>query len=395
MSCRIIRGGDAPPQTQVGPLDAVYVMFTSGSTGVPRGVEVPHRAVLRLVRGADYVNLGREETLLALAPAAFDASTFEIWGALLNGGRLVLAPPGILAPSEIAELVTRHGVTTLWLTAGLFHRVVDDHPEMLHSLRQLLAGGEVLSPDHVRRALAALPAGAVLINGYGPTEGTTFTSVHRMSPSDAVDAPVPIGRPIGNTRVYILDAKGALAPFGVAGELCIGGDGVALGYAGEPALSAERFPPDPFSSEPGARMYRSGDRARWRADGLLEFLGRSDRQIKIRGFRIEPAEIEEAIRHHPGVADVYVTPYSRNGGDVELAAYVVTQPGTDPTVAELRAYATSRLPAHAVTDRLEPPGAAAAYAQWQGRRGRASPRRRSALPAPMARRRWPTISSGG
>ncbi len=338
---------EAPPSSQVGPRDALYVMFTSGSTGIPRGVEVPHRAVLRLVRGEDYVSLGPEETLLALAPAAFDASTFEIWGALLNGGRLLLAPPGILAPSEIAELVTRHGVTTLWLTAGLFHRVVDDHPEMLRSLRQLLAGGDVLSPDHVRRALAALPAGAVLINGYGPTEGTTFTSVHRMSPSDAVDAPVPIGRPIGNTRVYILDAKGALAPFGVAGELCIGGDGVALGYAGDPALSAERFPPDPFSSEPGARLYRSGDRARWRADGLLEFLGRSDRQIKIRGFRIEPAEIEEAIRQHQGVADVYVTPYSRDGGR-ELAAYVVAQAGADPSVAELRTYATSRLPAHAV-----------------------------------------------
>jgi amino acid adenylation domain-containing protein len=339
---------DSPPSTGVGPKDAVYVMFTSGSTGTPRGVEVPHRAVLRLARGADYVRLGPEETLLGLAPAAFDASTFEIWGTLLNGGRLVLAPPGALAPGEIADLVVREGVTTLWLTAGLFHRVVDDRPELLRSLRQLLAGGDVLSPDHVRRALNALPKGALLINGYGPTEGTTFTSTHRMAPGDVVDVPVPIGRPIANTRVYILDATGELAPLGVTGDLCIGGDGVALGYAGEPALSAERFPLDPFSSEPGARMYRSGDRARWRSDGVLEFLGRADRQIKVRGFRIEPVEVEEAIRSHPGIADVCVTPYSRKSGDSELAAYVVAWAGADPTIAELRAHAARILPAHAI-----------------------------------------------
>ena len=172
---------DVPPATSAGAQDPAYVMFTSGSTGSPRAVEVPHRAVVRLVRGADYVNLGPEETLLNLAPPTFDASTFELWGALLTGGRLVLAPPGPLASGELADIIAREHVTTLWLTAGLFHRIVDDRPEMLGSLHQLLAGGDVLSPDHVRRALAALPRRAVLINGYGPTEGTTFTCTHRIT----------------------------------------------------------------------------------------------------------------------------------------------------------------------------------------------------------------------
>ena len=341
------REPDTAPAPMAGPLDPAYVMFTSGSTGAPKGVEVPHRAVLRLVRGADYVRLGPEETLLGLAPAAFDAATFEVWGALLNGGRLALAPPGPLAPAELADVVAREGVTTLWLTAGLFHRVVDDRPELLRSLRQLLAGGDVLSPDHVRRALRALPPGAVLVNGYGPTEGTTFTTAHRMHPGEHVEGAVPIGRPIANTRVYILDRNGGQVPIGAVGELHVGGDGVALGYAGDPDLTAKRFLPDPFA-EGGARMYRSGDRARWRLDGTVEFLGRADRQLKVRGFRIEPREVEEALRSHPAVADVFVTGYERPGRDRALAAYVVPAAGARASDAELRAHAARALPAYAV-----------------------------------------------
>lgn len=339
---------DSPPTPRAQTLDPAYVMFTSGSSGDPKGVEVPHRAIVRLARSADYVSLGPEETLLGMAPATFDASTFEIWGALLNGARLALAPPGAITSGELGDLIAREGVSTLWLTAGLFHRIVDDRPEMLRSVRQLLAGGDVLSPYHVRRALRSLPRQAILVNGYGPTEATTFTCVHRMTAGATIEESVPIGRPIPNSRVYILDARGEPVPIGIPGELYIGGDGVANGYIDDPQLNAERFQPDPFCSAPDARIYRSGDIARWRPDGTIDFLGRSDRQLKIRGFRIEPREVEEALRHHPGVADVFVAPAERTTGDRVLAAYVVPRSGSDPTVEELRAHVAHALPAHAV-----------------------------------------------
>jgi amino acid adenylation domain-containing protein len=349
----LFREPDSPPLNEIGTLDPAYVMYTSGSTGVPRGVEVPQRAVIRLVRGTGYVQLGPSETILGLAPAAFDASTFEIFGALLNGGRLALAPPGPLTLGELAEVVGAERVTTLWLTAGLFHRVVDERPQLLGSLRQLLAGGDVLSGDHVRRALAALPAGAVLINGYGPTEATTFSATHPMRRGETVEARVPIGRPVDNTRIYILDASGAPVPVGVPGELCIGGDGVALGYADDPVATAERFVEDPFwvDGHEAGRMYRSGDRARWRADGTIDFLGRSDGQLKIRGFRVEPGEVEAALRGHVDVADVHVRGFERSNGDRAIAAFVVALAGAQPTDAELRAHAAQTLPAHALPTR--------------------------------------------
>jgi amino acid adenylation domain-containing protein len=345
----LAREPDIPPISLATALDPAYVMFTSGSTGAPKGVEVPHRAIARLVRDPDYVELGPRETLLGLAPIAFDASTFEIWGALLNGGRLVLAPPGLPALGELADLIAREDIGTLWLTSGLFNRVVDDRPELLHHLRQLLTGGEVLSPDHVRRALAALPEEAVLVNGYGPTEATTFTCAHRMRPGEAVDGPIPIGRPIAGSRVYLLDAHGEPVPTGVTGQLWIGGDGVALGYVDAPALTAERFRRDPFSPDAEAQMYDSGDRARWRVDGTIEFLGRADRQLKIRGHRVEPGEIEETLRTHPAIADAFVIPLSPSATDRGLAAYLVTDPdGCDLTDEELRAHASQTLPAYAI-----------------------------------------------
>jgi amino acid adenylation domain-containing protein len=347
-SLDLAREPDTAPRGGAAVSDPIYVMSTSGSTGPPKAVEVPHRAVIRLVCGTDYVRLTPEETLLGLAPPAFDAATFEVWGALLNGCRLVLAPPGPVALTELEELVSRERISTMWLTAGLFHRVVDDRPDLLAGVRQLLAGGDVLSPDHVRRALRTLPPDAVLLNGYGPTEGTTFTCVHRMAPGETVEDPVPIGRPIAGTRVYVLDGAGALAPLGVPGELWIGGDGVALGYVGDPALTAERFRDDPFAARPGARMYRSGDRARWRDDGLLEFLGRRDRQLKVRGFRVEPAEVETALRGHPDVQDAHVAPYQRDAGERGLAAHIVARPGAFPTDRDLRAHAGATLPAYAV-----------------------------------------------
>ncbi len=342
----LAREPDIPPVSPAGALDPAYVMFTSGSTGAPKGVEVPHRAVLRLVRGADYVALGPREVMLCLAPAAFDASTFEIWGALLNGGRLALAPPGPLSLRELQDVVTREEVSTLWLTAGLLHQVVDGRPEILGSLRQLLAGGDVLSPDHVRRALQALPADAALINGYGPTEATTFTCTHRLRRGERLNGTVPIGAPIANSHVYILDGSGDPVPAGVSGELHVGGDGLALGYAGEPGLTAERFVADPFDPAEGARMYRTGDLVRERADGLIEFEGRADRQLKIRGFRVEPGEVEEALRSHPAVVDAFVAAHGAEGD--ALAAYVVAARGNPPRLEALRAHAARILPPHAV-----------------------------------------------
>jgi amino acid adenylation domain-containing protein len=327
--------------------DLAYIAYTSGSTGEPKGVEITHRAVARLVRGADYVELSFGEVLLALAPLAFDASTFEIWGALLNGGRLAIAPPGSLSPFEIAQAVRAHDVTTLWLTAGLFHKFVELEPETLGGVRQLVAGGDVLSPAAVARALEVLPADGVLVNGYGPTEGTTFTCCHRMRAGSEVSGPIPIGRPIANTRVHILDGHGQPVPVGVRGELHIGGDGVARGYRQRPELTAERFVPDPFGPQ-GGRLYRTGDLARWRADGVVEFLGRIDDQVKIRGFRVEPGEVESALASHPAVRDAAVVAQRRAGEDRRLVAYVVLRDGADANGRELRRFLAEQLPAHLV-----------------------------------------------
>ncbi len=342
------RNPDTPPEADVESTNTLYVMFTSGSTGPPKAVAVPHRAVVRLVRGADYVALDQAQTILGFASPSFDASTFEIWGALLNGGRLALAPSGPLALSELEEVIASEGVTTVWLTAGIFHRVVDDRPELLRSVNQLMAGGDVLSPDHVRRALDTLPDDAVIVNGYGPTEATTFTCTHRITSADVIDGPIPIGRPVPGTTAYVLDAAGKQVPIGAEGELYIGGDGVALGYSGDPEATAHRFLPDPFAADGRSKMYRTGDRVRWRSDGTLAFLGRSDRQVKIRGFRVEPGEVEDAIRCHPGVRDTYVAALERPALDRALVAYVVPGKDTALTPTELRTHAGLTLSAYAV-----------------------------------------------
>jgi amino acid adenylation domain-containing protein/non-ribosomal peptide synthase protein (TIGR01720 family) len=340
--------GEPPPVT---PDHLAYVIFTSGSTGTPKGVAVPHRAVVRLVRDAGYADLGPREVFLQLAPASFDASTFEIWGCLCNGGRLVIVPPELPSLAALGDVVRREGVTTLWLTAGLFHSlvdaIVDDRLESFAGVRQLLAGGDVLSPTHVRRALAALP-GVRLIDGYGPTECTTFACCHPMTaltPPLPPPVTVPVGRPIANTRAYVVDAGLGLVAIGVAGELLLGGDGLARGYQGDPALTAARFVPDPTGGARGGRLYRTGDRARWRPDGRLELLGRSDQQVKIRGFRVEPAEIEAALAAHPALAEAAVVVAGTEAHDRRLVAFAVPRPGgRRPEPAELREWLKGRLP---------------------------------------------------
>lgn len=322
--------------------DLAAVMFTSGSTGQPKGVAVPHRAIVRLVGGTDYVPWAERLTVLQLSPVSFDASFLEIWGPLLHGGTCVAYTPRLPDLREIEDALRQHRVSCLWLTASLFNLVIDERPQILSGVRHLVTGGEALSLRHVRLALEQLP-NTRLVNGYGPTEGTTFTCCYPI-PSDlpAELRSVPIGRPLANTRVYVLDDRRQLVPMGVAGELYIGGDGVARGYWNCPELTAERFLPDPFAVDPEARMYRSGDLCRWLPDGNLEFLGRRDDQIKLRGFRVEPGEIETVLRRHAAVRQCAVVAHGE-AGEMRLVAYVVPE-AEHPAPHELRRYLADHLP---------------------------------------------------
>ncbi|MBK9135287.1 MAG: amino acid adenylation domain-containing protein [Betaproteobacteria bacterium] len=318
-----------------------YVMYTSGSTGQPKGVEIRHRSIVRLVCGAEFMRLTRDTVMLHAAPLGFDASTLEVWGPLLNGGCCVLHDEAVPSGPGLAATIAAHGVQAAWLTAALFNAVVDDDPRHLAGLAELLIGGEALSLEHVRRFHAAVP-GTQLINGYGPTETTTFATTHRIDvPALEGARSVPIGRPITRTSLYILNRRGRPVPAGLVGELYIGGLGVGLGYLARPELTAERFLPDPFVVEDGQdseegqtaerspTMYRTGDLVRLTADGAVEFIGRADAQVKIRGFRIEPGEIERALAAHPAVKACAVVAHQDALRGTELVAYVVPRARAD------------------------------------------------------------------
>ncbi len=304
-----------------------YVMYTSGSTGMPKGASITHRSVVRLVKNTNYARLTDAEVFLQYAPISFDAATLELWGSLLNGGVLVVPPPHNLSLAELGEIVREHGVTILWLTAGLFHLMVDERLEDLRTVRQLLSGGDVLSVPHVKRVLATL-TGCTLINGYGPTENTTFTCCYKMTQVEHIGASVPIGRPIANTSVYILDRHLQAVPVGVPGELYTGGDGLARDYHNRPGLTAEKFICNPFGE---GRLYCTGDRVRHLPDGNIEFLGRIDNQVKVRGFRIELGEIEAVLERHPAVRHAVVLALAEAGGDKRLAAFLTLRPEADET----------------------------------------------------------------
>lgn len=328
---------DSNPPVMTAPDSLAYVMYTSGSTGRPKGVLVENLSILRLVFNTNYCRFGSDEVFLQLAPISFDASTLEIWGALLHGATLVVMPPRTPSLEDIAATLQKYNVTTLWLTAGLFHLFVDEHIEGLAAVKQLLAGGDVLSASHVRRVLDRFPEMTV-INGYGPTEGTTFTCCHPMRKGDIVPDNVPIGRPISNSFVYILDENlDPVAP-GSTGELCAGGDGISRGYLNEHATNG-RFFSDRFADSPGARMYRTGDLARWNEQGVIEFLGRLDEQIKILGHRIEPGEIEAVLLQHSEIKQACVVAKGETMGEKRLTAYYVPN-------------ASAKLPAHGIKDFL-------------------------------------------
>ncbi len=329
------------------PDHLAYVMYTSGSTGTPKASLIPHRALVRLLFGVDYVRLDEREVLLQAGSTSFDASTFEIWGALLHGGCLVLLPGRTPTPFELGATIEREKVTTLFLTTSLFNAIIDEAPQVLKPLRQLLTGGETGSAAHFVRALEALPQTS-LINVYGPTETTTFATTFSAGRAGwNTSAPVPIGKPIGNTQVYILDRRLEPVPLGSAGEIFIGGDGLARGYLNRTELTAERFVPNPHGSS-GSRLYRTGDYARYLPDGCIQFLGRMDGQIKQRGHRIELGEIEFSLRGHPDVRDAAVTVIGATSSVSRLIAYFVPENGAAPSADQMRAFLAQRLPEYMV-----------------------------------------------
>ncbi|MFJ4156105.1 non-ribosomal peptide synthase/polyketide synthase [Pseudomonas sp. NPDC089752] len=320
---------------------AAYIMYTSGSTGTPKGVQVPHRAIVRLVINNGFADFNRQDRVAFASNPAFDASTLEVWAPLLNGGTVVVIDQHqVLSRDALRDVLLEQGVSVLWLTAGLFHQFAGDLLPALAKLRYLMVGGDVLDPAVIARVLRD-GAPAHLLNGYGPTEATTFSTTHEIT--EVGEGSIPIGKPIGNARCYVLDTRQQPLPVGAVGELYIGGDGVGLGYLGQPALSAERFLDDPFSREPGARMYRSGDRVCWQADGTLRYLGRADQQIKLRGFRIELGEIEARLGECVGIRDTAVVLREDIPGDKRLVAYF-TASDPAPVIGELHAHLQGQLP---------------------------------------------------
>ncbi|KAG0340962.1 hypothetical protein BG005_003096, partial [Podila minutissima] len=327
--------------------DAAYAMYTSGSTGLPKGVIVPHRAISRLVINSGYANIGPEDSVAFAANPAFDLSTFEMWAPLLNGGRLVIIDANTVAcPQLLAEALNRHQINTLWLTMAFFNQYIHTIGPALAKLKYLLCGGE---QGNLEAFAALLQHGGPqhLINGYGPTETTTFATTYKALNTDRQLERLPIGRPIGNTRVYVLDKHRNPLPIGAVGELYVGGPGIANGYLNRPDLTAERFLSDPFSKDEGARMYKTGDLVRYLRDGNLVFMGRNDDQVKIRGFRIELGEIEARLVGHPQVHQAVVLATGETSSDKRLVAYIVAD-ANEQLAHMLREHLVATLPEYMI-----------------------------------------------
>jgi amino acid adenylation domain-containing protein len=333
-------------RADLGAHNLAYIMYTSGSTGIPKGVAVPHQAIIRLVRDTNYISFDPGDRVAHVSNLSFDAATFEIWGALLNGGVLiVLTQEEVLEPARLAARLRDHNISVLFLTPLVFGSTLREVPDAFKPLRSLLVGGGPLDPSAARAALRSGAPGR-LLNAYGPTENTVFTTAHVVAslPPDA--SSVPIGQPVTGSYVYVLDEQQRLVPAGVPGELCTGGLGLAQGYVGNPELTRERFVPDPFGP-PGSRVYRTGDVVRWRPDGVLEFLGRQDDQVKLRGYRIELGEIQARLASCPGVGAAVVMLRADDGEEPRIVAYVVPARGDQqPEASQLRAALARWLPGY-------------------------------------------------
>ncbi|HXM56498.1 MAG TPA: amino acid adenylation domain-containing protein [Candidatus Dormibacteraeota bacterium] len=336
---------DGNPAAAAGPWHLAHVIYTSGSTGRPNGVAVSQRAVARLVKNSDYCELGPDQCFVMLSPLSFDASLLDLWGPLLNGGSLAVVEGAAARRSIVDELraaLEIAPVTSALLISPQLHLVVEHAPELLARFQQVLVGGDVLSPAHVARAVAVMRPRS-LIHVYGPTESTLFATACTVESVAAGRPTVPIGRPIANTRAYVVDDALRPVPALVPGELCIAGDGLAHGYLGRPALTADRFRPDPFSPGPGGRIYRTGDLARLLPGPDLEFLGRIDDQVKIRGYRVETGEVRSVLCAHPDVEDAAVVVRDDLPGGRGLVAFVVPRAGRSPSRDGLRAHLAGRL----------------------------------------------------
>jgi amino acid adenylation domain-containing protein len=345
---RIAREVETPPANATHPDNLAYVIYTSGSTGRPKGVMNAHRGIVnRVLWMQDAYRLSGSDRVLQKTPFSFDVSVWELFWPLLFGARLVLARPGgHQDPDYLSALIAREGVTIMHFVPSMLQAFLEVADlARCGSLREVMCSGEALAVETQNRFLARVP-GSRLHNLYGPTEAAVDVSAWPCVPTPGATQ-VPIGRPISNIRLYVLDRQFAPVPIGVAGELYIGGIGVARGYVGRPELTAERFVPNPFAA--GERLYRTGDLARWRADGTLEFLGRLDHQVKLRGFRIELGEIEAALLSHPDIAQAAVLARDDAAtGAKQLVGYVVGAPGAAPEASELRRHLQRSLPDHMV-----------------------------------------------
>jgi amino acid adenylation domain-containing protein/non-ribosomal peptide synthase protein (TIGR01720 family) len=321
-----------------------YIIYTSGSTGTPKGVSIPHRAVIRLVSNSNFVQLLPSDKVAQVSNVSFDALTFELWGALLHGAQLIgITKEVALSPHEFATQLAEQGITTMFLTVALFDQVAREAPRAFSTMRHLLVGGDALNPQWVREVMEQ-GAPERFLNGYGPTESTTFATWHEVREVREGARTVPIGEPLSNTRTYVVDKAGEMVPVGVAGELYIGGDGLARGYWQRAELTAERFVPDALSGEAGGRLYRTGDLARYLEDGNIEYLGRLDHQVKVRGHRIELGEIEATLATHAGVRQCVVVAREEAAGDKRLVAYVVSEGDEALALDGLRSYLREKLP---------------------------------------------------
>lgn len=334
--------------SEVTPDHLAYVIYTSGSTGKPKGVCISHRAVNRLVLNTNYVKLEPSDKVAQASNCSFDAATFEIWGALVHGSQLVGVTKDVaLSPKDFAAQVREQGISVLFLTTALFNQLAKEVPSAFNSVRHLLFGGEAVDPRLVKMVLENSPPQR-LLHVYGPTESTTFASWHLVQEVPEGFTTIPIGRPLSNTQIYLLDNQMHPVPVGVPGELYIGGDGLARGYLNRPELTVERFIVNPFSNEPGAHLYKTGDLARYLSDGNIEFLGRLDNQVKIRGFRIEPGEIEAVLAQHQAVQEVVVMVREDIPGNKRLVAYLVVNQLAAPTIPQLQQFLKQKLPEYMV-----------------------------------------------
>ncbi len=342
----VIRVEERRPLSEEMHNRVAYTMYTSGSTGAPKGVIVPHEAITRLVCSPNYVTIDVGDGVAFASNVAFDAATFEVFGALLNGGRLVIIEPDtLLSPPALVRALADRAVTTMFITTALFNAVISEQPDAFRSLRDLLFGGEQVDASLVRRCFLAGPPRR-LVHVYGPTEATTFAAFHLVKSIPEAARTIPIGGPVAGTGLRVVDRHMHRVPAGAPGELLISGEGLALGYLGDPDLTSARF-----VTIEGLRFYRTGDLVRKRPDGDIEFLGRVDRQMKLRGFRIEPAEIEARLVEHPSVADAVVVARS-DQGQARLAAYVVRRSPESPTEVELRDHVRRTLPGFMVPDAI-------------------------------------------